>query len=101
MPNWKTLIGTQGQAYRFVALSLSSQNFKGYIDANDLAIPAVVAAEDKNPTLGALTGTPQTIVVGTDGIVRKVWFEAFTPDVKRDVEAFFGLPLPVVIKAPA
>ena len=99
MPNWKTLIREKGQNFRFVAVSLSTQDFKEYVDANGLAIPAVFPVANKNPILGKLTGTPQTIVVGPDGVVRRVWFGAFAPEVKRDVEGFFGLSLPVAVQA--
>lgn len=99
MPNWQALIRAKSRNFHFVVVSLSAPDLKQYLDANKLALPAVVPTPEKNPTIGGVTGTPQTIVVGTDGIVQKVWFGAYTPDVKHDVEAFFGLDLPFVVQS--
>lgn len=97
MPNWKALIQEKGRDFQFVAVSLSGIGFKEYLETKGLAVSGVFASKEKNPTLKDITGTPQTIVVGPDGIVRKVWFGAYAPEVKHQVEAFFGVTLPVVI----
>src|SRR5262249_6463928 len=90
MPNWQSLVNTKSSSFRFVALSLSAFDLKNYMKANRLYVPTVFPADDRNPVLGTLTGTPQTIVVGSDGIVKKVWFGAYTAQTKHDVEAYFG-----------
>lgn len=100
MANWQALVREKSESFQFVTVSLSPLKFKEYIEDNRLPLPAVSPSFGKNPTLNDITGTPQTIVVGPDGIVIKVWFGAFTPDVKRDVETFFEASLPVAVQVP-
>ena len=97
MPNWQTLIQEKGQNFRFVAVSLSPNGFGKYVEGSKLNAPAVYASFGQNPTLNDVTVTPQTVVVDRGGTVRKMWFGAFTHEIKGDVESFFGVKLPVEI----
>jgi len=38
--------------------------------------------------------TPQTILVGTDGVVKKVWLGALTATQQSEVEKYFSVRLP-------
>lgn len=98
MPNWQALIREKGQSFRFIVVSLSAQDFKGYLEANKLAVPAVFPMFEKNPALGGVTATPQTIVVESNGVVGRVWLGAYTPEIKREIEAFFGMGLPIAVQ---
>ncbi len=100
MPNWKTLIAEKRHSFRFVAVSLSPIDFTKYLELNKLNIPGVAPSVEQNPMLNGVSATPQTIVVEHDGTVRKVWLGAYAGDTKRDVEAFFGVRLPVEARVP-
>ncbi len=41
-----------------------------------------------------LYATPQTVIVGADGIVKKVWVGAYLEDRRKEIEQFFGIRLP-------
>jgi hypothetical protein len=67
-----------------------------YLRGHNLLIPAITSL----PTDGALTaiwtgGTPQTIVVGQDGVVMKAWPGAYSQPVKAEVERYFSVTLPI------
>jgi hypothetical protein len=98
MPNWLALIRAKSGRFRFVVVSLSPLDLKGYLSLNNLSLPAVFPLVGENPTLNGITITPQTIVVGPDGIVQQVWFGAYTKDLKKNVESFFRISLPVEIR---
>lgn len=98
MANWQTLVRRKSQTFNFVTISLSPAQFNEYVRANNLPLPAVFPSFAKNPTLSGITGTPQTIVVGPDAIVKRVWFGAYTLDIKREVEAYFGVALPTEVQ---
>ncbi len=98
MPNWQALISAKGQSFRFIAVSLSAPDLKHYLEANKLALPAVLPFFEKNPILSGVTATPQTIVVGPDGVVRRAWLGAYTPEIKHEVETFFGMSLPISVQ---
>jgi len=72
MPNWQALVRGKSNDFRFVAVSLSALDFKPYLEANKLALPAIFPSFEKNPTLSGVTATPQTIVVGPDQVPSRV-----------------------------
>ncbi len=98
MPDWKVLIQEKGQNFRFVAVSLSPIDFGKYMEGSKLNVPGVSPSFGENPTFRGVTATPQTIIVDSDGTVRKIWLGAYTQEIKQDVETYFGTKLPVVVQ---
>ena len=92
--NVRALVSKRGATYRFIGISLSISDVKQYLRDHQIDFPVYtgLAAEDKR-SLG-LGGTPQTIVVSTSGRVMKNWTGAYTHDLQREIEGFFGVRLP-------
>ncbi len=98
MPNWQRLIDGARQRYRFVAVSFSENGLAEYLQRYRLLLPAITSL----PRGGVFDqiragGTPQTIVVGPDGTVRRAWLGACSSQTKLEVEHFFGISLPLII----
>jgi len=96
MSNWQKLIQEAGQRYRFIAVSPTEAGLGKYLREYNLTIPAVTSL----PNDGVLEavwigGTPQTIVVGPDGVVMKAWSGAYGRPVKTEIERYFGVTLPI------
>ena len=66
------------------------------LDAQKLSFPVYSALSPETIKALGLGGTPQTIVVSTDGKVIKNWMGAYTETIQPEVETFFGVRLPGV-----
>lgn len=89
---------TRGK-YRFVGLSLSSNGLKEYAARHDMKFPVYTDLPFSVTSAYKLSGTPQTIVVSTDGRVVRNWTGAFADDFKGEVESFFSARLPGLTEA--
>ena len=98
MPNWQQLIQATQAKYRFVVISSEQDGLEAYLDRHALPLPVVTeildAAIFDRIKAG---GTPQTIVVGQDGIVKKAWRGAYRAATKAEVEQYFGVTLPITV----
>jgi hypothetical protein len=98
MPNWQKLVAATADRYRFVVLWRSGSNagMASYLSGNHLSVLALALPPMDEASLPLRAGgTPQTIVVGPDGVVRKYWQGAFTHSIRAEVEEYFGVSLPV------
>lgn len=93
MPNWEAITrGIDQEAYRVVAVSLSPRGSKEYLSRYDIgSIPVVAEVNPKTRVAYNFTVTPQTILIGLDGRVEKVWTGLLEGAEKRDVENAVGL----------
>ncbi len=92
--NIQALAGSRHSCYRFVAISLSDEELKPYLAAHPFAFDVYSGVSAATLKQLGVRGTPQTIVVSTEGRVMKNWSGAFTGDVGRGVESQFGVRLP-------
>jgi peroxiredoxin len=88
---------TKNSKYRFIGLSTTNKDLEQYIAAKAPPFPIIVADKDHLPKGLDLSSTPQTVVVGPDGIVKKVWQGAFSDEGQADVEHYFTIKLPGLI----
>ena len=79
----------------FMAVSLSADGLKEYLNTNHLTFPVYVAGKKAARGLGVV-GTPSTIVIGSDGNVKKVWRGAHVGKVGDEVSQLFHVDLPEV-----
>lgn len=90
----RTLIDQTRDTHRFIGLSLSLGGLKGYVIQNQIDFP--VYSANGETALAYNGGTPRTLVVSGNGVILKSWFGAYRGEVQREIEAYFGIRLPVV-----
>jgi hypothetical protein len=89
------LANSTSNKYRFVALSLTSNNLKQYLEEKNVSFPVYTELPLTTYSTYKLgNGTPQTIVVSSEGKVLKNWQGAYSDDLKREVEEYFNIELP-------
>ena len=94
MDNFKTLVEKGSGRYRFIGLSLEDQGLAGYVKKYDLTLPVYARLSPQTKETYKLSGTPQTIVISSDGRVLQNWMGAYIGDRKSQIEAFFHVALP-------
>jgi steroid 5-alpha reductase family enzyme len=77
-----------GTDYRFVALSLSTPDA---ISGAELGFPVMFA------TSSPFRSTPQTLLIGKNRKVERVWTGAYAGTTKVDIEAYFQARLPGLV----
>lgn len=92
--NIDMLAETKANDFRFIGLSLAEDGLKEYVDEHRLKFPVYAGVTKETVQSLGLGGTPQTIVVSSEGKVLKVWSGAYLENMQPDVEAFFGTKLP-------
>jgi hypothetical protein len=91
--NIQALAEQARDGYRIIGLSLSSENLIDYVAEHNLNFPVYeVSAEGARSY--RLGGTPQSIVVSSDGKVLRNWGGAYSGSLQQDVERYFGVHLP-------
>jgi hypothetical protein len=94
MDNFKTLVDNAGGKYRFIGVSLSEESLREYVAKNDLTLPVYFGPSTETRVAYRLGGTPQTIVVSTEGRVLQNWMGAYVGDQQSQIERFFQIKLP-------
>lgn len=96
MPNWETLAKElDSKSYRVVAVSLVPTGVKEYLSHYNLGeIPVLASVDSQDRVSYRLRFTPQTILVGPDGKVEKVWTGAIRGERRKEVEKSLGIKLP-------
>ena len=79
-----------------LGLSLSSDGLPKYISDTGLSFPVFADISIKTRSIYHLGGTPDTIVVSSDGKVIKHWQGAYVGSTKYEVESYFNVTLPPV-----
>ncbi len=98
--NFKTLMGKEGNQYRFIGLSLSDAGLTEYLTKNELRLSVYSGLSPETLKTYKLGSTPQTIVISTGGVVLQDWVGAYVGDQKSQVEAFFQVSLPGLREIP-
>jgi hypothetical protein len=94
----KALAASTAGRYRFVALALDADRdaVAKYVGENGLTFPVYYGPSTATMRSYRLGGTPQTIVISSDGKVVEEWSGAYTLGTKAEVEKFFAVNLPGV-----
>lgn len=99
MENIRALSLATNQRYRILGVSIKNSGTKEYVQSKEFPFQVFVA---EGEGLGFhVSGTPQTIVIDSDGTVLQNWSGAYADKTKREIEAFFGVSIPGLISSPA
>jgi hypothetical protein len=82
--------------YTFVGLAVSDAGLQEYLARFPLEFPVHVVSRNAVMSL-RLDSTPETILVGADGGVRKDWHGAYFGRVGADVGSYFKADLPTAV----
>jgi hypothetical protein len=96
LPAAKALAENVKGQYRVVGLSLSSDGLQMYVGDSGLSFPVYTEISGNTRSAFHLGGTPDTIVVSSDGKVIKHWQGAYVGLTKKEVESYFNVTLPAV-----
>lgn len=80
--------------YRFIAISLNSNGLKEYVNSHQIPFAVYTDLPQDIKSKYKFGGTPQTVVVSSEGRVLKNWRGAYTDDLKTEIESFFSISLP-------
>ncbi len=93
-PNAEVIAKELFKKYRFVALSLDSKGLKEYVQSHQIPFDVYEDLPQEISSKYKFGGTPQTIVISSEGKVLQNWRGAYTGDLKAQVEKFFSISLP-------
>jgi hypothetical protein len=96
--NIRALASERSGAFRFVGVSLTESS-EDHLIAEQLGFEVFISPGLQTLSAYGLRGTPQTIVVSTDGTVVRSWTGAYGGRTGQMIERFFGLKLPGLIQA--
>jgi len=94
LKNIKTLANETRGKYRLIGLSLSGEGLRNYIEKNEINFPVYTDIPTSVQAAYRLGGTPQTIIVSSDGKIIQNWAGVYTEEVASEVEGYFGIHLP-------
>ena len=95
--NLRTMLATAKDSHRVVVLSLDPQiNAADYVD---LGVPVYRQPSDQTAKAYQLGPTPQTIVLSSRGKVIRTWTGAYSSGIETDVESYFSISLPGLIRS--
>ena len=96
MPNWNALtLGLDEKEFRVVAVSTIPEGVKEYAERHGLKnVPVITTPDPKDKVAYEMNVTPQTVLIGADGTVEKVWTGLIQGAEREDVEKQFGVSLP-------
>jgi len=94
LANIKTLATQRSSDFTFIGISLKDPDLKQYATAINLQFPIYFITDYNIIPALQLGGTPQTIVIGTDGRVWKNWIGAFGGETANEISAYFKIALP-------
>ncbi len=80
--------------FRFIGISLSSNNLDDYLTKLKIIFPVYVNPSEDSVSLYNLGGTPQTIVISNKGEVLKNWHGAYSSKMRNEIESFMKVNFP-------
>jgi peroxiredoxin len=95
MPSWKRIVSSiDSNAFRMVAVSIVKDGAAQYLKSNDLLnIPSITDLDPGARVRYGMNITPETILIGSDGNVEKVWAGLIQDDDKQEIMDFLGVRL--------
>lgn len=98
LDNIRALAETTHDRFRFVGVSLSKKDLQTYIAQSKLPFAVYHSPPDEVKVTYGLNSTPSTIVVSPAGKILQYWRGAYSEDAQTEVEQFFQVHLPGLIK---
>jgi peroxiredoxin len=92
--NMKALYAADSDKYRFVGVSLVSQNLAKYVSDKREPFPVYLLTSKDVMQQLHVAGTPETVVVGPDAKVIHAWEGVYVQQNQAEVEKYFGVKLP-------
>ena len=98
MPNWNAItLGLSDKEFRVVAVSTVPDGAKEYAEKHGLQnVPVITTPDPKGRVAYEMNVTPQTVLIGADGTVEKVWTGLIQGAERDEIEKQFGVPLPAL-----
>jgi peroxiredoxin len=94
LENIRTLGAARAKDFRFIGISITSLGLEEYRRETPMPFPIELVDAEHLPAGLELWRTPQMIVVGPDGRVKKAWNGALSGERLEEAEKFFDLDLP-------
>ena len=94
LANIRALGSQAASRYRFIGLSNTKKGLTEYVAATPLPFAVHAVDMSRLPKGFDPSTTPQMVLVGSDGIVKKVWHGALNAKRKQSVEEYFHVKLP-------
>ena len=101
--NWenvRALAASANGRFRVVAIAAEA-NLKTFTETHALNFEVYGGVPAETREAYGFHGTPQTVVVSSQGVVSHIWTGVFVGRQARQVESLFGVALPGVTAAPA
>lgn len=101
MPNWNALaLGLSDKEFRVVAVSTVPEGVQEYVEKHGLNnVPVITTPDPKDKVAYEMNVTPQTVLIGADGTVEKVWTGLIQGAEREEIEKQFGVALPALAAA--
>lgn len=98
MPNWNAIThGLSDKEFRVIAVSTVPDGAKEYAEKYGLRnVPVIITPDPKGRVAYEMNVTPQTVLIGADGTVEKVWTGLIQGAERDEIEKQFGVPLPAL-----
>lgn len=95
LPNWQAILDQASDRYRIVAISIARDKTAEFVREHGLGKAEVIVEPDPRDLLTyKLQLTPQTILVDSNGVVKKNWMGAFSSEGRQEIESTLGIHLP-------
>jgi peroxiredoxin len=94
--NWmnvNALVTATGGRYRFVGIS-ALPDVASYMAAHHIPFEVYTGLSSAATRAYRFSGTPQTVVIASDGLVEHAWSGAYSPAQQRSIELAFRMALP-------
>lgn len=99
LENIRALSTSQQSRYRIIGLSLSDEGLTEYVSQAKLPFAVYSHATDERGNAPDLRVTPQTLLIAANGRIEKSWTGAYTGKVQGEIEGWFNIRLPGLIKS--
>jgi hypothetical protein len=91
--NINSLARQTGDKLRIIGVTLSQDGLVEYV-ANRFPPAKVIKPDSRTIIAYKLSGTPETILVSSEGVVLRVWKGAYGDSTQRELEEYFHIKLP-------
>ena len=98
LENIRSVVASAGGRFRFFGVSLTDTDLQTYLTQNKLPFHVYQTPSEEVRIAYGFNSTPSTIVVSPSGSVLQYWKGAYSEDIATEVEGYFQVKLPGLIK---
>lgn len=98
--NFRALVAKLESSYQIIAYTDDLNGLPRYIKRFPPSVRTVTDDDQDLRRTLKLGGTPETILLGRDGVVAKNWTGAYTGETLKSVESYFRVRLPGLTEGP-